>query len=508
MLCVAATIPGCEDDEPSATSGSTTDAGGASTSGAGEEDGGTGGDVWPAGPGDLDPDFGDGGVVEVPGAEIVHDLGMDSQGRVILVYERGEDRAIPSPENPAETLTWREPHYTLVRLTAQGALDTSFGAGGSVELSTSSPLECHIGDCQAVSSTLIAEWALTVTPEDEMLLAARYGLTAAPEGPYYYSPNSPAVQSTVMRVTSSGARDLGFGNGGEVQCLRGQATYAWQAQSNGGWDVGHCQGGVRPLVLGDGRILIAHANDLMVLSRDGAPDSSFAPLNILHQAGELGGAEKGTTLCQHLTGPDYFNSEYHPARILYYSEQPEGIFVAMNCEQSYGDNDGAVDRRYSLFVDLTGQPLYEYSSPIQALHPDQFSNAIDGDFYCVRYTISQWGAFDSFRDIYGPTPSGGAQIWLDARLTSDLAAGRPPVIRLTADHKLLVLDDERLVRLTLGDDAQATLDATFGDAGVTTFPPGFTQVWPSPSGITHDESGVIIVVGSDGGGVHLLRYAL
>jgi uncharacterized delta-60 repeat protein len=126
-----------------------------------------------AGPIDLDPSFGSGGVVQTSFAGVNGDAGgaaLDQSGRLVVVGAAGSPRKI-----------------TLVRYLSNGSLDPSFGAGGIA----STP----IGIGSAASG-------IVVQGDGKIVVA----------GISFSTPTSSAA--TVVRYQSNGKLDPGFGAGG------------------------------------------------------------------------------------------------------------------------------------------------------------------------------------------------------------------------------------------------------------------------------------------------------
>lgn len=177
--------------------------------------------------GGLDPDYGTGGLVttDISGGfnEHVHCMAVDSGGRAILAgYHRG--------------------NFALVRYTATGALDPSFGTGGKVFSSTMGPdQQANAIALQSDGKIIIAGHSLTGSNTD--FVVARYlengtpdpdfgggGKTITPVGLGNISDVANAVailpggkilvagttnnDYVVLRYTAAGVLDTDFGSGG------------------------------------------------------------------------------------------------------------------------------------------------------------------------------------------------------------------------------------------------------------------------------------------------------
>ena len=187
--------------------------------------------------GSLDPAFGSAGVarVAVPGARFsASQLLRQPDGRLLVV---GTDAI---PDNRFE-LT----RFVLIRLTAAGALDPSFGAGGVAPLD----LQSSCGGCSPAA----------LTPDGSIVITGNTGQTS----PTIVSdPNAGSTfQWVVRRLTASGATDPAFGTV-PVAGPAGAAT-----------------GGYSTVVRPSGAIVVLGIRDrrptLAGLTAAGAPDPAF-----------------------------------------------------------------------------------------------------------------------------------------------------------------------------------------------------------------------------------------
>jgi uncharacterized delta-60 repeat protein len=135
-----------------------------------------GGLAWAAG-GDLDPSYGSGGVSVTSSTESATNGAMQSGGRMVVLV--GQTGATPP---------WR-----LVRYDASGALDGTFGSGGSATAFTASdaPQMTGVG-----------------LDGDSIVVAGRVTQTGRGK--------SSTVVAAVVRFTANGALDGTFGSGGKA----------------------------------------------------------------------------------------------------------------------------------------------------------------------------------------------------------------------------------------------------------------------------------------------------
>lgn len=225
--------------------------------------------------GSLDPSFGMGGIarlavpVSVSGSQ---QLLRRPDGRLLVVGTR----------RPAARFGL--PRFTIVGLTANGALDASFGAGGVDELE----LEASCGsDCGFAA----------LAPDGSLVITGSVG-----EGS---GPSSGNFRWLVVRLTPAGALDPSFGvpvidgpagmnTGGSATVVRpsGQVvvlgTHAGVTQLagltangapdpsfHGGAPLTVADGGYRMLLHGDGTIDVAGNGQLQRFTPAGAPDPAF-----------------------------------------------------------------------------------------------------------------------------------------------------------------------------------------------------------------------------------------
>jgi uncharacterized delta-60 repeat protein len=141
--------------------------------------------------GSFDTSFGNGGKVLVPvgkDVDITQALALQPDGKIVLAGYTQRDM-------------WNA-DFAAVRLMPNGALDPSFGSGGTAML----PMDPDSG--------LDSASAVAMTPTGEILLA---GVTARPETGFDFA---------VVRLTRDGVLDTSFGTGGRSVLALGSG--AWQ----------------------------------------------------------------------------------------------------------------------------------------------------------------------------------------------------------------------------------------------------------------------------------------
>src|SRR5262245_10200680 len=146
-------------------------------------------------PGDLDPTFGIGGVVETdPGSGFWGTVAglVDPLGRIVAVGEGGlRDVAV-------------------ARYLPGGALDASFGSGGMVTI-----------DVPPGTTTMDIAWAVALQPDGKLVLAGQSGNSALPLAPL------------IARLNDDGTLDGSFGLGGLVLLPPGGYFYDVALQPDG-----------------------------------------------------------------------------------------------------------------------------------------------------------------------------------------------------------------------------------------------------------------------------------
>jgi uncharacterized delta-60 repeat protein len=202
--------------------------------------------------GALDPSFGERGIVttriEQDGASQAFAATLDGDGRLLVVgYNGGRKR-----DRPGSFDDWPI-RVILLRYTASGVLDTSFGAGGVAShiLVPSGP------DGQAGREFLLYDYGRTKTAGVILDRQGRSVVAAAgADGPVVF-----------MRFTREGVLDRSFGSAGTVQTPLGKRS----GISSLLWDV-------------DGRLLATGTSDdsgvLLRYSADGALDATFGDRGI------------------------------------------------------------------------------------------------------------------------------------------------------------------------------------------------------------------------------------
>ncbi len=131
--------------------------------------------------GTPDPSFGNGGFVEFPGSNVTfasgHALAIDGRGRAVLGIWRATTTDFPGDVSAA-----------VVRLTASGALDSTFGSGGQVLLGGLKGRAPLINLTRSGGIVALGAWAA----------------------------HTPGGTILVARLTPNGQLDPAFGAGGEV----------------------------------------------------------------------------------------------------------------------------------------------------------------------------------------------------------------------------------------------------------------------------------------------------
>jgi len=188
--------------------------------------------------GALDPQFGQGGTVELQTEAVAWSAALDAQSRILAVgYEL---------LGPIRT------RILVARFDSHGNVDQSFGAGGVVSL--------HDAD---VTQGLNAA---AVQPDGKIVAVGTFGWSSAGR------PAEPGkrYQIIVLRLDASGALDTSFADGGLL--FMASPRYQW--------------GGQTIAIQPDGKLLIAgfvgddaddrtHSIVLVRLNRDGTPDAEF-----------------------------------------------------------------------------------------------------------------------------------------------------------------------------------------------------------------------------------------
>lgn len=162
-----------------------------------------------ADPGDLDPAFGDGGVVLTQSSAVApHDVQVQSDGRILVCG--------------AENNAWR-----IRRYDTDGNLDTGFGTGGAVAL---------FGDTGATTSSNRAE-DMTLDASGRILVLGQGFVKVTKKGK-----TTVVGTCALARLNADGSLDTAFGSGGTALLFLANQSYS----------MGECLA-VRP----DGRIVVA-----------------------------------------------------------------------------------------------------------------------------------------------------------------------------------------------------------------------------------------------------------
>ena len=194
-----------------------------------------------AAPGKLDPSFGTGGMVSTATAP---DAGDDIQDALAIQPDR---RILVAGSSDVGTgnFQWR-----IARYTSKGALDSSFGSGGTVLTPMGSP-----GNLEHI-------WDLVLQPDGKIIAVGR---ALTPTG---------GVDSAIARFLSDGQLDGSFGSGGKVFTAIGPSTNRDEGLSA----VLDASG--RIVVAGFARFGTGTAGNDFALARylpNGTLDSSFNP---------------------------------------------------------------------------------------------------------------------------------------------------------------------------------------------------------------------------------------
>jgi uncharacterized delta-60 repeat protein len=199
--------------------------------------------------GGLDAGFGTGGLVRlfgIDGGDTLYDLDLDPSGRIVATG----NRTIKSGKGRKVKFTQ---YAVLVRWNANGSLDTSFGAGGVVQVSIP-------GTIGSVAKNVLLQ------PDGRLVIVgeAEYDVQVRPPGGSTLNLRQPFA----ARCLGNGSLDASFGSGGISVDTRvsDRPTGVWAAALQ---STGH-------IVVGDRRF----TPDLWVLTRfhaNGAVDTGFGP---------------------------------------------------------------------------------------------------------------------------------------------------------------------------------------------------------------------------------------
>jgi uncharacterized delta-60 repeat protein len=188
--------------------------------------------------GSLDPSFGKGGIARVS---------VDSPPAIPLQVLRQPDGKLVVIVSGRQTTAFSFGQLLVVRLDADGSLDTTFGAGGTA----TAPVAPTCGACQMAG----------LAPDGDIVLTGAGGLLSAALGG---DPSAP-TEWVLASLTPTGALDSNFGAGGLETITASDAD---------GYDVA---------VLPSGEVMTLGATNL----------SSAAPSAILTLLGPGGGADRG-----------------------------------------------------------------------------------------------------------------------------------------------------------------------------------------------------------------------
>jgi uncharacterized delta-60 repeat protein len=162
--------------------------------------------------GTPDRSFGRGGLVRMDGPELAGfdpvDVAVDSRGRVLLAgTTAGAGLKCAAPES----VVAQESVVTVVRLTAQGHRDPSFGSDGVVSTAFALPPPAAATGAVQCNAPAVQATGLAVDASDRAVLTGTW-MTE----PFPCKPGGPSGQRAafVARLTGDGAPDLSFGGTG------------------------------------------------------------------------------------------------------------------------------------------------------------------------------------------------------------------------------------------------------------------------------------------------------
>ncbi len=160
--------------------------------------------------GKIDRSFGSGGrsKVEMPGFDLsVSDLGVDSKGRVVLfgtATDSGTSASFSTGSYPAGALFLS--FATVIRYTAQGRLDPTFGGGDGIVMT-----DFGLPPLPGATASAVGASAGIVDNEDRPVFIAKKGEIASPcAGHSYFD----YLDRLTARLTPAGELDVSFGGGG------------------------------------------------------------------------------------------------------------------------------------------------------------------------------------------------------------------------------------------------------------------------------------------------------
>ena len=371
-----------------------------------------------AAPGDLDSGFASGGVftgsfmTTFPGTEDSHKVAIDSQGRVVVAatLEGQLGGMLPRKVN-------------VLRLTPQGAPDTSFGTGGQITLPISG--DTYLG-------------GLVIDAQDRPIVASTSG--QVPNG-----------RIALMRLTTAGQPDTSFSGDGQVVAGLPGATFDGPQVSGLAID---SAGGL--LVAGtsySGGIPLTSRFFVSRFTSDGDQDTSYGDQGGWRQVGPLGSGTRDLAAIHALPGGGAVVTGYD-----------DGIFVsrltAAGALDSGFDGDGTATTNlgkgsgdsvsdYGMTVDDQGRPIVV----------GQFTTASGARWAIARMTSG--GTMD---------PSFGAGTPAPGVVLGPAGAVRLNDIDVQSDGKLVVTGAKS--RPSLTDNAAAVARYTAAGALDTTFAPG------------------------------------
>lgn len=237
--------------------------------------------------GDLDPTFGQGGraVIDFGGAEIAYALALQPDGKVVVAGSAGVDAGV-------------------FRLTADGALDTSFDGDGRVAIDSGGLEAAHALALQPDGKVVVAGFTNVAGTQDVVVyrLNPNGSLDPSFDGDGRLGIDSGGDEFAEDLAVQSDGKMLIAGRtsiGSDVALYRLNADGSFDPSFDGdgrlGIDLGGGETATSVVVQADGKILVAGRTSVnssgivLRLNPDGSSDTSFAGGGVF--AIDLGGSE-------------------------------------------------------------------------------------------------------------------------------------------------------------------------------------------------------------------------